>query len=116
MDLFNSAQLMESLLRVLLVVLAVILSTVITSALVYFLIIYNRLKKREMLSLEMITLEVKLSKDNEIKIDAAEQMFAAFGSLKKSAWLSSITDLEDVLSFEIVGKRADIRFYVSAPA
>jgi hypothetical protein len=54
-------------------------------------------------------------KDNEIKIDAAEQMFAAFASLKKSGWLSFL-DLDDVLAFEIVGKEAEIRFYVSAPA
>lgn len=116
MDLFNSTQFMDGVFRLVLILLAVILSAGLTSVLVYFLIIYNRLKKREQLSLEMITLEVKLSKDNEIKVDAAEQMFAAFGSLKKSGWLTSITELEDVLSFEIVGKRADIRFYVSAPA
>jgi len=41
-------------------------------------------------------------------------MFASFSSLKKSGWLSFL-ELDDVLSFEIVGKKADIRFYVSAP-
>jgi len=65
--------------------------------------------------LEMVTLEVKTPKDNEIKIDVAEQMFASFSSLKKSGWLSAF-DLDDVLAFEIVGKKADIRFYVSAPS
>ncbi len=116
MDAINSSLLTDTLIRLFLVILAIILSSFITTALVYFLIIYNRLKKREQLSLEMITLEVKLSKDNEIKIDAAEQMFSAFSSLKKSGWLTSIMELEDVLAFEIVGKRAEIRFYVSAPA
>ncbi|MDH7475966.1 MAG: type IV secretion system DNA-binding domain-containing protein [Microgenomates group bacterium] len=86
-----------------------------TLILIYLIIIYFRLKKREQISLEMLTLEVRVPKDNEIKIDAAEQMFAAFASLKKSGWLSFL-DLDDVLAFEIVGKEAEIRFYVSAPA
>jgi len=81
----------------------------------YILIIYMRLKKRERISLEMLTLEVKLSKDNEIKIDAAEQMFASFASLKKSGAFSFL-DLDDVIAFEIVGRPSDIRFYVSAPS
>ncbi len=81
----------------------------------YLLIIYFRLKKREQSSLEMVTVEVSMSKDNETKIDAAEQMFASLSSLKKSGWLSAF-DLEEVVSLEIVSKKSDIRFYVSAPA
>ena len=87
----------------------------LTFILMYLAIIFLRLKKREQISLEMVTLEVKTPKDNEIKIDVAEQMFASFSSLKKSGWLSAF-DLDDVLAFEIVGKKADIRFYVSAPS
>src|SRR3990172_7651494 len=87
----------------------------ITVVLMYLVVIFLRLKKRERISLEMLTLEVKMSKDNEIKIDVAEQMFTSFASLKKSGWLSAF-DLDDVLAFEIVGKKAEIRFYISAPA
>jgi len=94
---------------------AAIVAGLITFVIIYLIIIYLRLKKREQISLEMVTLEVRLPKENEIKIDAAEQMFSAFSSLKKSGWFSFL-DLDDVLAFEIVGKRADIRFYVSAPA
>ncbi len=82
---------------------------------VYFLSVYMRLKKREQMSLEMVTLEIKLQKDNEIKIDAAEQMFAALSSLKKGGFFSFL-DIDDVVSFEIVGRKADIRFYVSVPS
>jgi len=81
----------------------------------YLITIYFKLKKREQASLEMLTLEVKLQKDNEIKIDAAEQMFSAFASLKKAKFFS-FADVDDVVAFEIVGKKADIRFYVSTPA
>jgi len=86
-----------------------------TFVLIYLGIIFLRFKKREQISLEMVTLEVKMPKDNEVKVDVAEQMFASFSTLKKSGWLSTF-DLDDVLAFEIVGKKADIRFYVSAPA
>lgn len=93
---------------------AALLSAGITMVGVYFLIVYFRLKKREKMALEMTTVEVKLQKDNEIKIDAAEQMFSEFTSLSKSGFFSAF-DIDDVIVFEIVGKKADIRFYVSAP-
>ena len=86
----------------------------LTLILIYLIIIYLRLKKREKISLEMITLEVKISKENEIKIDAADQMFSSFSSLKKSGFFSFL-EVDDVISFEIIGKKAEIRFYVSAP-
>lgn len=95
--------------------LASLLAGAIAFVLIYLIIIYFRLKKREQISLEMVTLEIKLPKENEIKVDAAEQMFASFSSLKKSGWLNFL-DLDDVLAFEIIGKRAEIRFYVSAPS
>lgn len=94
---------------------AALLAGLLTLLFIYLIIVYFRLKKREQNSLEMLTLEVKLSKDNEIKIDAAEQMFSSLASLKKSGWFSFL-DIDDTLAFEIVGKKADIRFYVSTPA
>jgi hypothetical protein len=87
----------------------------LTAGFFYFLSVYFRLKKREQMSLEMITLEVKLQKENEIKIDAAEQMFASFTTLKKGGFFSFM-EVDDVIAFEIIGKQSEIRFYVSAPA
>jgi len=83
--------------------------------LIYLIIIYFRLKKREEISLEMVTLEVRVSKENEIKIDAAEQMFDSFSSLKKSGFFSYF-NLDDVICWEIVAKKSEIRFYISAPS
>lgn len=105
----------DSLVTVALSVLAIILAGGLTAIFLYLWLLYSRIKKREQLSLEMITLEVKMPKDNEIKIDAAEQMFASFASLKKTGFLSFM-ELDDVIAFEIVGRKTDIRFYVSAPA
>ncbi len=93
---------------------AATLAGIFTLLFFYILIVYVRLKKREKISLEMLTLEVRMQKDNEVKIDAAEQMFASFSSLKKGGMFSFL-DLDDVIAFEIVGRPSDIRFYVSAP-
>lgn len=97
-----------------LAMIAALMAAGLTLFVIYLIILYLRLKKREEISLEMATLEVRMPKENEIKIDAAEQMFASFSSLKKSGAFSFL-DLNDVISFELVGKKAEIRFYVSAP-
>jgi len=94
---------------------ASLIAGLITVVILYLLTVYFRLKRREQMSLEMITLEIKLQKDNEIKIDAAEQMFASFSSLKKGGFFSFL-DVDDVIAFEIVGRHAEIHFYVSVPA
>ncbi len=105
----------DRLVAIFLALIASILAGGLTFVLIYLVIIFFRLRKREQVSLEMVTVEVTLPKDNEIKIDAGEQMFGSFSSLKKSGWLSFL-EIDDGLAFEIVGKKADIRFYVSAPA
>lgn len=114
MDVFATQLIIDRFITFLLALLAALSAGIVTLIFLYLTIIYSRLKKREKISLEMLTLEVKLPKENEIKIDVAEQMFASFSSLKKSGWFSFL-DLDDVLAFEIVGKKAEIRFYVSAP-
>ncbi len=95
--------------------LAAILAGLLTLLLIYLIIVYFRLKKREQISLEMVTVEVKVPKDNEIKVDAAEQMYSSFSSLKKSGFFSFL-EVDDLVAFEIVAKKAEIRFYVSAPS
>lgn len=109
---------MDSLLQNLTIVLFALVAALLAGALtwlaMYIYIIMTRLKKREKLSMEMVTLEVKMPKDNEVKIDAAEQMFSSFSSLAKSGFFSFL-EVDDVVAFEIVGKKTDIRFYVSSP-
>src|SRR3989344_2113222 len=71
-----------------------------------------RHRDREKRSLEFVLFEVRLPRDNEIKIDAAEQMFASFYSVKRSG-VTAPLKAEDHFSFEIVGRKEEIRFYVS---
>ena len=80
----------------------------------YLLAIWYRNRDRERQSLESTLLQVALPRDNEIKIDAAEQLFSSFGSMRKGGRLSFLK-LQPHLSFEIVGMPGDIRFYVNTP-
>jgi len=73
-----------------------------------------RYRKREERSLDSVLFEVRVPRDNEIKIDAAEQMFASLYSIKKGGFWQKF-DVQDVISFEIVALHEDIRFYVWAP-
>lgn len=81
---------------------------------VYAGFIAYKYRHREKESLETTLLQIALPRDNEIKIDAAEQLFASFASLHKGGRTSFLTE-QPHLSFEIVGMPSDIRFYVSTP-
>ncbi|MFA9288345.1 MAG: type IV secretory system conjugative DNA transfer family protein [Weeksellaceae bacterium] len=95
--------------------LGLLFAVLATLGLLYLIIVITRLKKRESVGLDMVTLEVQVAKENEIKIDAAEQMFASFTSLKRPS-RTQFLEVGDVLAFEIIARKSDIRFYVSAPS
>ncbi|MCL5090886.1 MAG: type IV secretion system DNA-binding domain-containing protein [Patescibacteria group bacterium] len=80
----------------------------------YFAFLYYKHRKREKASLESVLLQVALPKESEVKIDAAEQMFASLSSIRKGGKLSFLKP-QPHLSFEIVGMPGDIRFYVHVP-
>lgn len=95
------------------VVIAVICLSLV-GVFMYMLFQWFKYRKREQYALDFVSLQVKLPKDNEIKIDAAEQMFASLYSLKKDGYFSFL-EPEDLFSFEIVAMKEDIGFYVSVP-
>lgn len=72
-------------------------------------------RKREEYALNFVTLLIRLPRDNEIKIDAAEQMFSSLYSIKNDNWLSSLWATDDFFSFEIIALKEEIAFYVSCP-
>ncbi len=71
-------------------------------------------RRRESYALEFVTLLVRLPRDNEIKIDAAEQMFTGLYSLKKTGPLQFMRP-EDIFSFEIVALQEKISFHINCP-
>jgi hypothetical protein len=74
-------------------------------------LIWFRNRGRERVSLDSVLLQVALPRENEIKIDTAEQLFSSLSAIGKGGMFK----LPPHLSFEIVGMPGDIRFYVHAP-
>jgi hypothetical protein len=73
-----------------------------------------KFKGREEPSIDSVLLQVSVPKGNEIKIDAMDQLFASLYSIKKGGWKQKYKT-QPTISFEIVAKQEDIRFYVWTP-
>lgn len=80
----------------------------------FLLRLWLRNKDRESDSLSSTLLQVAVPRDNEIKIDAAEQLFSSLAAIGKPPGRFSLKNAPH-LSFEIVGMPGDIRFYVYTP-
>jgi len=94
-----------------LVVVVVVLLGVVLFYLGKLLLIWIKNRGREAVSLESVLLQVALPRENEIKIDTAEQLFSSLSAIGKGG----LFKLPPHLSFEIVGMPGDIRFYVHTP-
>lgn len=90
--------------------LGIIVLLVIGSSLV--LLQYLRFRNREEVSLNFVLLEIAVPRDNEIKIDAAEQIYASLHSIKQGGFWQRFK-AQQHMSFEIVAKKESIKFYVS---
>lgn len=87
---------------------------VVGAVLGYLFVLWQRNKDKEKYSLDSILLQVALPRDNEVKIDAAEQFFNAFAGIKIGGRFASLK-YRPHISFEIVGTPGDIRFYIYVP-
>lgn len=79
-----------------------------------FLLSYIKGKGREERSIDSVLIQVAVPKGNEVKIDAMEQFFSTLFSIKKGGWRQKYKQ-QPAMSFEIVGKQEDIRFYIWTP-
>ena len=98
-----------------LVVLTIVLA--LLGLLFYGFMIWYRWKDREKTSLDLVTLLIAVPHDNEVKIDSMEQIISSLGSIYKGTkfkWQQNFIS-QPSLSFEIVAKRDDIKFYISTP-
>lgn len=80
----------------------------------YIWVLWMRNKNREERSLDFVLLQVAVPRDNEIKIDAAEQMFSSLYSIYKGGRFG-IVKPEDHFSLEIVALPEQMKFYISCP-
>ena len=103
-----------SLIMVIIAVLAAILLLVgIFLFIKKYLVGWIKYRNREKSSLQFVLLQIKVPRGNEIKIDAAEQLFATFASLRQSGGMLGTFKPQPHLSFEIVAVHESIRFFVS---
>ncbi|MEK9143110.1 MAG: type IV secretion system DNA-binding domain-containing protein [Patescibacteria group bacterium] len=94
--------------------LAMVLLIAVLAGLGYVVFLLWKYRNREEHSLDYVLLQMAAPRDNEIKIDAAEQLFAGLHSIAHGNFWSFLKPQEHI-SFEIVAKPEDIRFYVSVP-
>lgn len=99
------------------IVLTAILGMVLIFGLValgYLLFVLFKNRGKEKASIDSVLLSVAVQRINEIKIDAMEQLFSSLYSVKKGGWKQKFK-IQPGISFEIVAKQEDIRFYVWTP-
>jgi hypothetical protein len=77
--------------------------------------VFYKNRKREEASIDSVLLQIAIPRNNEFKIDVMEQMINGFYSIKKGGWQQRF-DVQPTLSFEIVARQEDIRFYIWAPS
>jgi len=77
-------------------------------------LLWYRWRRREEESLKFVLLQVRVPENNEVKIEAMEQVFASLHSIYKGGRFKFFRP-QPHLSFEIVAKPGDIRFYVACP-
>lgn len=70
---------------------------------------------REERSLDSVLLQIAVPKGNDVKIDAIEQFFSSLYSIKKGGWKEKWLSTQPAISFEIVARQEDIRFYIWTP-
>lgn len=75
---------------------------------------FLRGRGREERSVDSVLLQIGVPKNNEVKIDAMEQLFTALYSIKKGGWKQKYST-QPAVSFEIVARLEDIKFYVWTP-
>jgi hypothetical protein len=80
----------------------------------WVLYVFFKHRKREESSIDSVLMQVALPRNAEAKIDVMEQLFSSLYSMKKGGWEMKF-DVQPTISFEIVGKMEDIRFYVWSP-
>lgn len=95
------------------IVVLVLLSLLVLGVLFFgqYLISWYRGRDREKDSLESVLLQVEVPRDNEIKIDAAEQFISALYSIKKNTGFLNHKPQAQI-SFEIVALHESIRFFI----
>lgn len=94
----------------------VILGLILLAVSAYIMLQWYKHRGSEPESLQFVTLLVAVNRDNEVKIDAMDQVFSALHSIRKKGWwFFDRLKRQEHLSLEIIAQKEDIRFYISCP-
>ncbi len=74
---------------------------------------FYQFRKREEESLDTVVLQIAVPRGNEIKIDAAEQMFSSLSGLRAPHGFLKFMHMPNHISLEIIARPEDIRFYIA---
>src|SRR5580698_2971652 len=111
----STANIINIILAVVLILLGIAVVGLICWGIFHIFVLWLRYRNRESLSLNSVLLQVTVPRENETKIDAAEQLFASLYALYGTTKFEYFRP-QPHISFEIVGLPGDIRFYVNVPA
>ena len=104
----------ELLYNIFFITLYLIVLVLILWALMVWIVGYFRGRNEKRYQYNLTFMQIRLPKDNEIEIKAAEQMFSGLAGIRKT-WFRSLISGRQRISFEIVSKKDSIGFYVVAP-
>jgi hypothetical protein len=97
-----------------LILLLISLSIFLIASVAIFAYTRFRYRGREERSIDSVLLQIAVHRGNEVKIDAMEQLFSSLFAIKKGGWKQNYS-FQPTVSFEILGKKEDIKFYVWTP-
>lgn len=109
------AEVLSGLFLTVILFLSLVITLVIGAGLFYGFVLLTRMRKREKQSMSMVTIEIRVPKDNEIKIDSAEQFFASLAGLKTAKGFTEMMNVSDCVAFEMVGIKGKVGFYITMP-
>jgi len=113
----NQSLIVQQVNTVLMSLLIIVLVAVLLGFFGWAFLMWWKWRDREAKSLKLITLLVAVPQDNEVKIDAGEQIINSIASLYKSTKIKFLQLLiaQPSVSLEIIGTHDDIKFYISVP-
>ena len=79
--------------------------------LIWYFLNWFKHREREARSLNSVLLEITVPRGNEVKTDAMEQLFGSLYSIKEGGFKQRFST-QPIISFEILARHEDIRFYV----
>ena len=113
----NESLIVQQISSFLMSLLIVVVVLLVLALLGFVFLMWWKWKDREEKSLKLVTLLVAVPQDNEVKIDAGEQIINSISSMYKSAKLKFLQTwiAQPSMSLEIIGTHDDIKFYISVP-